>query len=166
MAGKANKKNEELASGYQGTGYYDAIKPDDDTKINLARTFGNVFGRFLEEKGLSQASVERRSCVSYRSLDRYKDNRIPQDRRIVIQIAMGLLLEADERDKLLRAYPGRFAPFDSTDPSDRIIARHYDAIIEEFKKSGKEDPHLLDNVNMMNEELAKAGLPRLFEEKG
>lgn len=124
------------------------------------REFSNMLGWMIQENGLKKADVVERAEVHYRDLQRYLNGENPSQKS-VIRLAMALEQPLEDANRLLKA--ANCGMIDDLNRDTRIIKKHYNAIVEEFKEHRDNPVHVCESILKLNDELTKNGFPRLFE---
>lgn len=124
------------------------------------REFANMLGWMIQEKGFKKADVVERAEVEYRALQRYLNGE-NATQKPVIRLAMALEQPLEDANRLLKA--ANQGLLDDLNRDTRIIKKHYDAIVKEFKEHRDDPTYICESILKLNEELSKNGFSKLFE---
>ena len=126
-----------------------------------SRLFTNMLKYFIMQSNLKKAEVAARLRMEPDNLKRYcSGKRKPASRDIVIRIAMVLMLDIEDANRLLKS--AEYADLSCTNKSDRIILKYYEPIVEQFREitdPNKQNPKVFE----LNEALCAQGCEKLFE---
>lgn len=135
----------------------DEVRDEDDK----SRSFTNMLKHFIMQSNLKQAEIAARLRMEPDNLKRYcSGKRKPASRDIVIRIAMVLMLDIEDANRLLKS--AEYADLSCTNKSDRIILKYYEPIVEQFREitdPNKQNPKVFE----LNEALCAQGCEKLFE---
>jgi transcriptional regulator with XRE-family HTH domain len=137
-----------------------------------ARSFAGQMDTFLVKKNMSQEEVCKRADMDPRDLSRkrnpYKSN--PNGQRNdshrsaskddVIKIAIGLMLNVDEANRLLDA--ANVANLKPIRERDNCILKYYDKIVDYFQQNPDNPDIFNPEIEELNRELRRQGLDILF----
>ena len=135
---------------------YDEVRDEDDK----SRSFTNVLEYFIMQSNLKKAEVAVRLRMELDNLKRYRSGKRKPARDIVIRIAMVLMLDIEDANRLLKS--AEYADLSCTNKSDRIILKYYEPIVEQFREitdPNKQNPKVFE----LNEALCAQGCEKLFE---
>ena len=124
------------------------------------REFSNMLGWMIQDRGFKKADVCERAEVDYRDLQRYLNGENSKQKP-VIRLAMALEQSLENANRLLKA--ANQGLLDDLNRDTRIIKKHYNAIVEEFKEHRDNPVYVCESILNLNEELAKNGFTKLFE---
>ena len=153
----------------QKTEFYDELKsitdPSRRTFTDFARSYMEQYNKQLnnDQQKLTWQSVANRIDMPYDNLHRYiSGTRKPSSREIVIQIAMGLMMDLKDCDRLLESYPILYVKLKAANgPFDRLVMEYYEPIVEEFKNSDN-DTAENSKIKELNQRLSDAKELKLF----
>ena len=135
-----------------------AAKTEDEIYYE-ARTLRGQVNIFLEKKHLTLQSVADRSEIDCDNLKRYLSEKRKPRREQVIRIAMALLLDKEEANRLLDA--AGYADLKPIRRDDGIILAHYDTIVDFFKRNDNTFAHN-PAIEDLNTDLIEEGEEPLF----
>ena len=143
----------------QKTEFYDKLKSITEPS---RRTFTDFARSYMEQHDLTLQSVANRIDMPYDNLQRYISGIRKPDRNTVIQIAMGLMMDLKDCDRLLESYPILFVRLKAANgPFDRFVMEYYDSIVEEFKNSDN-DTAENSKIKELNQRLNNVQEEKLF----